>query len=120
MKTSSSARRRLRALLILPIIVALVGCSQIQTAVSDGAQGVADSAAATASAELTKRICAPLTDGTISAEDRARLTDLLALAEESGLATDLIDSMRKVADSGTEVSATDVTAFVEACDTAAS
>ncbi len=112
-------RHSLHALLALPLLIALVGCSQIQTAVTDGANDVANSAKAAASAELTKRICAPLTDGTISSEDQRRVTDLLAAAESSGLASSLIDSMRAVADAGPQVSASDITAFTEACTTAA-
>jgi hypothetical protein len=117
-KTSSSPRHRLPALLVVPLLFALVGCSQLETAMSDGAKDVAATAKAAASAELTKRICAPLADGTISAEDQARVTDLLKAAEASGLATDLIASRQKVADSPAQVSANDITAFVEACKAA--
>lgn len=118
MNTIAPVRQRFRAVLILPLLFVLVGCSQVQTAVSEGARDVSDSAKAAASAELTKRICAPLVDGTISVEDQARVTDLIAAAEASGLATSLIESMQKVADSGAQVSSSDITAFVAACDTA--
>ena len=116
---TSTAQRLTPVLLILPLLFAIAGCSQIQTAVQDGAANVADSAKAAATAELTKRICAPLTDGTISEADQVRVTGLIAASEASGLATDLIDSMQKVANGGAHVSPGDVTAFVEACKTVA-
>lgn len=118
MSVSSPLLRRLPALLVLPLLLSLVGCSQVQTAMSNGAQDVAASAKAAASTELTKRICAPLTDGTISVQDQAQVTGLIAAAKSAGLATGLIDSMQKVADSRTQMSSSDITAFVEACNTA--
>ena len=51
---------------------------------------------------------------------RARVTDLIAAVGASGLATGLVDSRRKVANSGTQVFSSDITPFVAVSDSATS
>jgi hypothetical protein len=111
---ASIRRSHIAALLALPLLVAVAGCSTIQDAVTDGAKQVASSAAAVATAELTKQICAPVTDGTITAEDQQVISGLLVAAKKSGLADDLIASLEKVT-AGTGVSPADVTSLEALC-----
>ena len=102
-------------LLVAPILISITGCSQLQTVVGDGARQVTASAAAVATAELTRQICTPITDGSITTEDQARIAALLSAAESAGVAEELVASMQKITGSGAEPSASDVSAFMEAC-----
>lgn len=123
--------RRYAAFSLLPLLLVVTGCSQVEEAasnaandavsdVSSAAEGAVDDAAsglATAAVgEVVQRICEPLQDGTVSAEDQQFLSRTLSAAESAGVSNEITGPLKEIAEAGDQVPAESVEALKENCD----
>lgn len=115
----SSIRMRSGAVLLLlvPVVVLLAGCSQVTSAVPDGAGQAATSAAAAAGEQLTAQICAPVEDGIISADDLKLLETLIVAAGSGNIAPTVRVPLQQVVESGGTVTADASASLRAACET---
>ncbi|RFA06446.1 hypothetical protein B7R54_18890 [Subtercola boreus] len=104
-------------LLLVPVVVLLAGCSQVTSAVSDGAGQVATSAAAAAGGQLTAQICAPVEDGTITADDLKLLETLIVAAGSGNIAPTVRVPLQQVVEGGATVTADASASLRAACET---
>ncbi|MET1033971.1 MAG: hypothetical protein ABWX68_01865 [Arthrobacter sp.] len=81
-------------------IILLAACGDVGQVAQDAAESAVSQVAATGKAELTQQICAPVTDGTLSAEDLTLLTGLVDAADTAGLPSDITEPLRELAAAG--------------------
>lgn len=123
--------KRFAALVLLPLALVFTGCSQVEEAATDAANdaasdvasaaedAVSDAASDLANAtvgEIVQRICEPLQDGTVSAEDQQFLSGLLTAAESAGVSGDITGPLEDIAQAGDQVPAESVEALKENCE----
>lgn len=108
--------RRWAAIIGVPFLLLLAGCSQVQD-VAKNVAGNAASQAATAAADVVRgQLCSPLQDGQLSALDQKLLSDLLAGAKAAGVPTEFVTPLEEIAKAADQVPAESVTALLKACD----
>ncbi|MBG6084323.1 hypothetical protein [Zhihengliuella flava] len=111
--------RRLTALaLTAAAALSLTACAQVQQAAEDAANSAASTLTDAAKREALTRACAPITDGTLNADDVAVLTSLLEPAEAAGVPADLLSPLRELADAGDAAPQAAIDRAAEACETA--
>ena len=66
-------KRRLAALLAIPLFLALSACGEVQQAAESAAGDAASKVATAAADEVKKQVCAVVEDGLVSASDKALL-----------------------------------------------
>ncbi|WP_342667732.1 hypothetical protein [Arthrobacter castelli] len=123
--------KRYAALIVLPLALVVTGCSQVEEAATDAANdAVSDASSAAEDAvndaasdlataavgEVVQRICEPLQDGTVSAEDQQFLGGLVSAAESAGVSNEIIAPMEEIAQAGDNVPAESVEALQQSCD----
>lgn len=123
--------KRYAGLILLPLALVFTGCAQVEEAATDAAndavsdvasaaEGAVDDAAsdfATAAVgEVVQRICQPLQDGTISAEDQQFLSGVLSAAEQAGVSNEITGPLEEIAQAGDQVPAESVEALKQSCD----
>jgi hypothetical protein len=123
--------RRYAALILLPLALVFTGCSQVEEAATDAANdavsdvssaaedAVDDAASDLATAavgEVVQRICEPLQDGTVSAEDQQFLSGLVSAAETAGVSNEITGPLKEIAQAGDQVPAESVQALKENCE----
>lgn len=126
----SGVMRRYAALLLLPLALVFTGCSQVEEAATDAANdavsdvssaaedAVNDAASDLATAavgEVVQRICEPLQDGAVSAEDQQFLAGLVSAAETAGVSNEITGPLKEIAQAGDQVPAESVAALKENC-----
>lgn len=102
-------------LLALPLVSLLAGCSQAQEATTGAASSAASQARTAAADEVKRKICAPVQDGKISAQDKQVLTGLAATAKTAGVPAEITDPLDQIAKAGDQAPADAVTALRKAC-----
>ena len=107
--------RRFAALAAVPVLLLVVGCSQIQGAAEDAASDVASKAATAASEAVQKQVCAVVGDGQISEQDQQTLSTLLATATAAGVPAEFVTPLEEIANAGDQLPADAVTALNSAC-----
>lgn len=108
-------RSRFAAVLATLFHVTVVGCGQVQDA-AKGAAGAAASQPASGAANAVRgRICAPLQDGQLSAQDRQVLSGLLPAAKAAGVPTRFVTPLEEIAKAGDQVPAASVASLRNAC-----
>jgi len=107
--------RRWAAIIVIPFLLLLAGCSQVQD-VAKNVAGDAASQAATAAADVVRgQLCSPLQDGQLSAQDQQVLSGLLSGAKAAGVPAEFITPLEEIAKAGDQVPAESVTALLKAC-----
>ncbi|TFD55138.1 hypothetical protein E3T55_01560 [Cryobacterium frigoriphilum] len=107
--------RRLFALVTVPFLFLLVGCSQIQDAATDAAGDAASQAATAAADRVQQEICTAVGDGQISEQDQAVLAGLLVAAEAAGVPSEFTTPLEDIAQAGDQLPADAITALNTAC-----
>lgn len=108
--------RRPLVLASVPLFALLVGCSQAKDAASDAASSAVSQVRNTAQAEVMGRICAPLEDGQVSAQDKLVLSGLVATAKAAGVSAEVTDPLEQIAESGDQPPAESIAALRTACE----
>lgn len=104
--------RPLAVLVGILLLLAAAGCGHTQ----DAAKGAGASQAATSAADVVRgRICSPLQDGQISAQDKQVLSALLPAARSAGVPAQFVTPLERIEKAGDQVPADVVTALREAC-----
>ncbi|GHD06804.1 hypothetical protein GCM10008096_17190 [Zhihengliuella salsuginis] len=103
---------------VLGLTAALTGCSTVQQAAEDAASSAVGEVADAAKIEALKRVCDPVTDGTLDASDITVLSSLIEPAEAAGVPSNLLDPLRELAASGDAAPQAAVDRAQQACDDA--
>lgn len=106
---------RLGALIGVPFLFLVAGCGQVHDTVSGAASDAASQAASAAADVARGRICSPLQDGQLSAQDRQLLSGLLPAAKAAGVPARFVTPLEEIASAGDQVPADSVTALLKAC-----
>lgn len=99
----------------VPVAALLVGCSQIEETAGGIAGDAASQVAGAAADEVQSQVCALVSDGSVSAEDKEVLGGLVDAAETAGLPAEFTDPLREIAAAGDQVPAESAEALNEAC-----
>lgn len=102
-------------LLIVPLLVTMVGCGQVENAAQDGARDAASQAATAAADVVRAQICLPLQDGQLSAQDRQGLSGLLSTAKTAGVPAEFVTPLEEIAKPGDQLPVESVSALRKAC-----
>lgn len=97
------------------LLLAVVGCGQVQDAAKNAAGAAASQAASGASDAVRGRICSPLKDGLLSAQDRQVLSRLLPAAKAAGVPAQFVTPLEDIAKAGDQGSAASVASLRKAC-----
>jgi hypothetical protein len=108
-------KRSLTFLSIVPLIVLVVGCGQVQDAAQNAASSAVTQVASAAADQVKGQVCAVVEDGLVSVEDKKLLVGLVAGAETAGVPAEITDPMKQIAEAGEEVPAASVTELKKAC-----
>ncbi|MDQ4046987.1 MAG: hypothetical protein M3127_06430 [Actinomycetota bacterium] len=108
-------KSRLPALVLVPALLLVAGCSQAEEAVQNAASSAASGVANAAAEQVKGQICALLEDGLVSASDKAALGGLVAGAEAAGVPSEIMNPLREIAEAGDAVPAESVKQLQEAC-----
>lgn len=107
--------RRLPILAALVVVAVLAGCSQAQDAATDAASSAVSQARESAATEVKRRICAPVQDGQISAQDKQVLSGLLPAARSAGVPAQIMTPLEQIASAGDQAPTESVAALRKAC-----
>lgn len=108
-------KSRLAALVLVPALLLVVGCSQAEEAVQNAASSAASGVANAAAEQVKGQICALLEDGLVSASDKAALGGLVAGAETAGVPSEITSPLREIAEAGDAVPSESVKQLQAAC-----
>lgn len=108
-------KSRRAALVLVPALLLVAGCSQAEEAVQNAASSAASGVANAAAEQVKGQICALLEDGFVSASDKAVLTGLVAGAETAGVPTEITIPLKEIAEAGDAVPTESVKQLQEAC-----
>ena len=108
-------KHRYAALAAVPLLLLLVGCSQVQDVAQDVASDAASQAASAAADRVQEEICTAIGDGQISEQDQTVLSGLLVGAEASGVPAEFVTPLEDIAQAGDQLPADAVTALNTAC-----
>lgn len=118
-------------MILLPLALVATGCSQVEeaatnaandavsdvsSAAEDAVNDAASDLATAAVGEVVQRICEPLQDGTVSAEDQQFLAGLVSAAETAGVSNEITGPLKEIAQAGDQVPAESVAALKENCE----
>ncbi|MFC5928437.1 hypothetical protein D6T64_20680 [Cryobacterium melibiosiphilum] len=110
--------RRLIALVAVPFLFLLVGCSQVQDAATEAASDAASQAAAAAADAVQQEVCRVAADGQISEQDQQTLAGLLVGAEAAGVPAEFVAPLKDIAEAGDQLPVDALTALSAECDAA--
>jgi hypothetical protein len=108
-------KSRLAALVLVPALLLVAGCSQAEEAVQNAASSAASGVANAAADQVKGQICALLEDGLVSASDKAALGGLVAGAETAGVPSEITTPLREIAEAGDAVPSESVKQLQAAC-----
>ena len=90
-------KHRYAALAAVPLLLLLVGCSQVQDVAQDVASDAASQAASAAADRVQEEICTAIGDGQISEQDQTVLSGLLVGAEASWVPAEFVTPLEDIA-----------------------
>lgn len=108
-------KRRLTLLSVVPALLLLVGCGQVQEAAQNAASSAASQVATAAAAEVKGQVCALVKDGLVSIQDKELLGGLVSAADTAGVPADITKPLKEIARAGDQVPAASVTELQKAC-----
>jgi hypothetical protein len=108
-------KSRLPALVLVPALLLVAGCSQAEEAVQNAASSAASGVANAAAEQVKGQICALLEDGVVSASDKVALGGLVAGAETAGVPSEITGPLREIAEAGDAVPTESVKQLQAAC-----
>lgn len=108
-------KRRLTLLSVVPVLLLLVGCGQVEEAAQNAASSAASQVANAAAAEVKGQICALVKDGLVSVQDKELLGGLVSAADAAGVPGEITNPLKEIARAGDQVPAASVAELQKAC-----
>ncbi|MBT2512448.1 hypothetical protein [Arthrobacter sp. ISL-30] len=109
-------KRRLIALSVVPALLLLVGCGEVEQAAKDAAGSAASGVANAAAEQVKGQICKLVEDGLVSLEDKNVLTGLVSAADTAGLPDNITKPLKEIAQAGDQAPEASVVELKKACE----
>jgi hypothetical protein len=108
-------KRRLAALSVLPAVLFLVGCGEVEQAAKDAASSAATGVANAAAEQVRTQVCSLVEDGLVSIQDKNVLTGLVSAADSAGLPPAITVPLKEIAAAGDEAPEASVAELKKGC-----
>lgn len=98
-------KRRLMLLSVVPALLLATACAQVEEAAQNAASSAASQVATAAVSEVKKQVCAVVSDGLVSVQEKQVLSGLASTADAAGVPAEITGPLKDVARAGDQVPA---------------